>query len=229
MVVIDVFRAGNTAAALFAAGASEIIATADLDEALRYKREHPDWVLVGERGGLKPEGCDFNNSPDQVSRLDLVQRRVVFTTSAGTQGLTAAAPRAEALFMATLINARRSADHIRSLRPDVVTLVAIGLEARTPAPEDDAVAAYLADRIQGREGDYRATVRAMLRGSGADRLRRLGQWRDLAFCLRLDGLDVTPQAEVRDGRVVLRRARTSGDQAVSESVSGAAPRGAHVR
>jgi len=202
-VIIDVFRAGNTAAALVAAGAPFIVPVAELDQARELKKQHPDWLLVGERGGLKPEGFDLNNSPAEVLGLKAVRTPAVMTTSAGTRGLTAAAPKAEALFMATLINARAAASLIRTLAPEAVTLVPIGLNAREPAEEDEVVAGYLAALIRGETGDYRTVVRAMLKGSGAARLRRLGQWRDLAFCLRLDRFDLVPQALVRNGRLVL--------------------------
>jgi len=202
-LIIDVFRAGNTAAALLAAGAPFILPVAELDQARELKHEHPDWLLVGERDGLKPQGFDLNNSPSEVLGLKKVETPVIMTTSAGTRGLAAAVSQAELLFMATLINARAAASLIRKLAPDTVTLVPIGLNAEEPAEEDEATAVYLADLLSGEKGDYRTAARAMLKGSGADRLRRLGQWRDLAFCLRLNRFDLIPRARIQDGRLVL--------------------------
>jgi len=120
--------------------------------------------------------------------------------------LIAAGPNADELLMASLANAESVAVLVRALAPELVTLVPIGLEAREPAVEDDVVAEYLSELLLGRRPDYRATAKAILRGPGADRLRSLDQWRDLAFCLRLDSLGIVPRAETRDGRLVLTAA-----------------------
>jgi 2-phosphosulfolactate phosphatase len=192
-VVVDVFRAGNTAAALLASGAPFIQPAAGLDQALDLKRIHPDWLAVGERGGLMPPGFDLNNSPALAAGMDLKGRPVVLTTSAGAQGLEAAAG-ARHLMMATLVNAEAAVRYIRSLAPREVVIVPMGLDAREPAVEDDVAAEYLAALLLEQPVDYKKTARAMLQGPGADRLKRLGQSRDLAYCLRLNYLDLVPAA-----------------------------------
>ncbi|MEW6263278.1 MAG: 2-phosphosulfolactate phosphatase [Thermodesulfobacteriota bacterium] len=204
VVIVDVFRSGNTSAVLLDRGAPFIRPVAELEEARALKNLHPDWLLVGERDGIKPDDFDINNSPTEAFALETGGRPVILSTSAGTYGLAAAAPRAELLLMATLINARAAADIIRTLQPDLVTLVAIGSNARQPASEDDLAAAFLADLILDRRPDYNAVARGMLKGSGADRLRQLGQWRDLAWCLRLDRLNLVPEARLAGGDLVLR-------------------------
>lgn len=156
-VVVDVFRAGNTAAALLSSGAPFIRPIAGLDEALRLKRDHPDWLAVGERGGRMPPGFDMNNSPAQAARMKLEGRPAILTTSAGTQGLNAAAG-ARHVLMATLVNAEAAVRYIRSLDPEDVTIIPMGLEAREPAVEDDLTAEYLAARLRGETADYKKIV-----------------------------------------------------------------------
>ncbi|MFH1135192.1 MAG: 2-phosphosulfolactate phosphatase [Pseudomonadota bacterium] len=207
VVIIDVFRAGNTAAALLAAGAPFIVPVAELDEALALKAQRPDWLLVGERRGIKPEGFEMNKSPAESAALDLTGRPAILTTSAGTRGLMAAAPGADVLIMATLVNISSAARFIRSLSPEVVTLVPMGLEGLSPAEEDEVAARHLAELLRGRQADYRAGVKAMLAGGGAARLRSLEQWRDLAYCLRLDALDIFPAASRVEGRLALTTGR----------------------
>lgn len=206
VIVIDVFRSGNTAAAVLNAGAPFVALASELEEARQLKAQNPGWLLVGERKGLKPDGFDMNNSPAEASTLDLKDRPSILTTAAGTYGLVAAAPKADALLMATLVNLSAAAKLVRRLSPEIVTLVPIGLEAKEPAVEDDIVGQCLADALIGRAIDHRKAARAMLAGPGAARLRSLGQWRDLAYCLRLDRLNVVPKAETRDGRLVLTAA-----------------------
>jgi 2-phosphosulfolactate phosphatase len=204
VIIIDVFRAGNTAATLLSVGSPFVLPVGDLSEALSIGEKHPDWLLVGERGGLKPKGFHINNSPAEAAKLDLRHRPSVLTTSAGTRGLLAAFPRADTLLMATLVNAEIVSSYIQSLNPSRVTLVPIGLEARSTAVEDELVATYLKTLLQGGMPDYRNTALAMLGGSGADRLRRLGQWADLAFCLRLNRIELFPLAAKKDGRLILK-------------------------
>jgi 2-phosphosulfolactate phosphatase len=204
VVIIDVFRAGNTVAACLQGGAPFVMPVSDLDEARALKQDNPDWLLAGEREGIKPDDFDLDNSPAAVSKSNLAGRPVILTTSAGTQGVAAAWPGSDALLMGTLLNARAVTDYIAALAPDLVTLVPIGLAGREPAVEDNVVARYLAVLLNGGNPDYQETASAMLKGPGADRLRRLRQGRDLAYCLRVDQSAMVPRAEMRDGRLVMK-------------------------
>jgi 2-phosphosulfolactate phosphatase len=205
VVVIDVFRAGNTAAAILQRGAERIIVARTLEEARGLKADRPDYILVGERKGVRPPDFDMNNSPHLASRTDFAGKTAVLTTSAGSAGLAAAAPTAQFLIMATLANAANAVSYLRRCEPEIVTLAAIGTEGRRRAEEDDAAADYLAGLLRGEAPDYRGTVRRMLSGEGSARLRRLGQVRDLAWCLRLDHVRVVPRAVREWGLLELRR------------------------
>src|ERR1700686_5268939 len=48
-VIIDVFRAFSVACYAFANGADRIIPVADIEEALRLRRAHPEFITLGER------------------------------------------------------------------------------------------------------------------------------------------------------------------------------------
>jgi len=86
-VVIDVFRAFSVEAYIFANGASKIIPVLNLEEAYLLKRENPDYILIGEREGVKPEGFDFGNSPTEILDINFSGKTIVHTTSNGTKGL----------------------------------------------------------------------------------------------------------------------------------------------
>ncbi|MCF6284234.1 MAG: 2-phosphosulfolactate phosphatase, partial [Candidatus Hydrogenedentes bacterium] len=62
-VIVDALRASATAAMLFDAEATSILAVRDVADALRAKEDQPHALLYGERGGIPPEGFDFGNSP----------------------------------------------------------------------------------------------------------------------------------------------------------------------
>ena len=86
-VIIDVFRAFSLEAYLFSKGVKRIIPIGQLEIAFQLKKEHPDWVLFGEREGKQVEGCDLGNSPSQIETIDLKGKTCIHTTSAGTQGI----------------------------------------------------------------------------------------------------------------------------------------------
>jgi len=65
-VIIDVFRAFSTECFVFQNGAKYIIPVLTLEEAYELKRQNSDYVLMGERGGVRPEGFDYGNSPTEI-------------------------------------------------------------------------------------------------------------------------------------------------------------------
>src|SRR5680860_751918 len=84
-VIIDVFRASNTIISCLASGAEYILPVGELKKAYQLKKENQDYLLFGERGGLPPEGFDYNNSPAKATKLDLKNKKIILTTSAGSK------------------------------------------------------------------------------------------------------------------------------------------------
>lgn len=191
VVVIDVFRASNTVIALLAAGAAEVALVADLDQARALKRRFPERPLFGERGGVAPGDFDGGNSPAAARRLVRPGDRPILTTSAGTQAVARLAA-ADPVVMASFANAAAVADWLRQRRTAALTLLPMGLEARTPALEDDEAALWIAAAVEGRPRDFERVRRRLVGCDGADRLRRLGQHDDLAWCTRLDSHRLVP-------------------------------------
>ena len=111
-VVIDVFRAFTTAAFVMANGAKCIHPVGTLKEVFNLKRLHPDWILIGERGGKKVPGFDYGNSPYEVSSVDFTGRTVVQTTSAGTQGIVNAVD-AEEIVLGSFVMADSIVEYIK--------------------------------------------------------------------------------------------------------------------
>jgi 2-phosphosulfolactate phosphatase len=191
VVVIDVFRASNTIIALLAAGAAEVALLADLDQARELKARDPDRPLLGERGGIAPDDFDGGNSPANARFLVRPGDRPILTTSAGTQAI-ARLTAADTVLFASFANAGSVADAVRNSGFPNVTLLPMGLEARAPAVEDDEAAAWIAGLLEGRRQDFGAVRQRLLDCDGADRLRRLGQYDDLAFCTELDSRSLVP-------------------------------------
>jgi 2-phosphosulfolactate phosphatase len=164
-VVIDVFRAFSVACYACARGAKRIIPVAEVDTALSLRREHPEYLVIGERGGKKVEGFDLGNSPTEISEADVRGRTLVQTTSAGTQGLTHAT-NADVVLTGSLVNAAAICRYIESLTPAHVSLVRMGKAAKERSAEDDLCAELLRARLGGSHHDV-SDVRGRLRDSPA--------------------------------------------------------------
>jgi 2-phosphosulfolactate phosphatase len=152
VVIIDVLRAATLQCQAFAQGAARVLPVAEEATARQFKATNPDWLLVGERHARKLPGFDHGNSPSEISGLDLSGRTLIHTTHAGTQGL-AAARDATVVLSAALVNATATAQRIRELAPERVTLVRMGHEARERTLEDDLCAAWLASLLRGETFD----------------------------------------------------------------------------
>ena len=147
-VVIDVFRAFSLECYLTAMGAAEIRPVSTLEEAFAWKRRDPGVLLVGERGGVRCEGFDYGNSPSSIPADAVRGRRVIHTTSAGTQGVTHAQGASEIL-TGSLVNASAVASYLLDKSPETVSLVCMGRAAVEECEEDTLCAQYIKSLLTG--------------------------------------------------------------------------------
>jgi 2-phosphosulfolactate phosphatase len=206
-VVIDVFRAFTTAAHVMARGAKCIIPVGSLEEAFRLRREHPNWVLIGERGGKRVEGFDYGNSPHEASIADFSGRTVIQTTGAGTQGVVRAT-NADTILLGSFVMARAIVRYIQKTEPEVVSLVAMGSAGVEPSEEDESCAAYIEGRLRGELPGFeemKRRIRASPSGSKFFDPSQL-QFReeDFRLALELDRFDFVLKVERRDGLKVVK-------------------------
>lgn len=215
-VVVDALRASATAAMLLDAGADAILAVREIEEAVAARREWPDALLFGERGGLPPEGFDGGNSPREAA----VARghRVIFTTTTGAGRLVAAAD-APAAYMGTTVNALAVAEAVSVHGCDAV-LIPAGLTGQPEwdAQEDWTAAVCIAMAAGGKIGEGAeacARWRGRIETEGiarlfetaphAEKLRAVGLDADIAFCARVNITRAVPRMEARLGCGVLLR------------------------
>lgn len=165
-VIIDVFRAYSVECYAYHAGAERIYPIGELDEAYALKRKHPEYLLVGERHAKMGEGFDYGNSPAQLETADLHGRRIIHTTSAGTQGVRAA-KHADTILLASLVNARATSEYLRQLAPERVSFVCMGFENLRPTEEDTVCAEYMRALLLGETYDLRAKLPELKKGPGA--------------------------------------------------------------
>jgi 2-phosphosulfolactate phosphatase len=210
-VVIDVFRAFSTAPYAIQAGAERIVPVATLDHARQLREEHPDWLLMGERKGVKPEGFDFGNAPTDFLDIDLAGRTLVHTTSAGTKGLFAAYTESEAteVVAASFVTAGAIIEHVRARNPEHISIIAMGGSGVERRPEDDLCGIYIKNALEDFPNSFEALERHLRTVSSAQKFFNPEvEWateKDFEMIMALDAFDfVLRLAPEEDGVSALR-------------------------
>ena len=92
-IVIDVLRATSSMAAALNAGARSVHAVATVEDArgLAERLGREDTVLGGERESVRLPGFDLGNSPLEYTGDVVAGKRIVMTTTNGTQAIDAVA------------------------------------------------------------------------------------------------------------------------------------------
>ena len=141
-VIIDVFRAFTTECFFMANGAKQLFAVGEQSIAYTLKKQHPDYILEGERNEVMLEGFDYGNSPANIEHIDFTGKTIVHTTSAGTQGI-ANASYADEILTGSFVNALAISKYIKKQNVSVVSLVCMGKAALSPTEEDTYCAEYI--------------------------------------------------------------------------------------
>jgi 2-phosphosulfolactate phosphatase len=166
-VIIDVFRAFSTACYAWDSGINRLIDVSAPEEAFALRDKLKAGVIIaGEQDEKKPEGFDYGNSPTEMMTGSVAGKTMIHCTTAGTRGILNASGATEILG-AGLVNAAAVASYISALRPEKVTLVAMGYRAVETAEEDLLCARYIKDLLEGRETDISAEIEALRTGSGS--------------------------------------------------------------
>lgn len=212
-IAVDVLRATTTMATALSAGAEAVQVFSDLDELMQVSESwHPEKRLrAGERGGSKVEGFDFGNSPLQCTPEVVGGRRLFISTTNGTRALTSVRA-AKVVLAASLINRKAAVDFLKTNAPETIWIVGSGWEGAFSLEDTvcaGAILQGLADVLEvpaeSLAGNDEAIAAAALYGTWQDRLLellrsashgqrllRLNNDEDLAYCAQTDILDVLP-------------------------------------
>jgi len=204
VAIIDVFRAFTTAAVAFANGASHIIMTASVEDALSLRDSGRAQVCMGEVRGHAPPGFDFGNSPFEILHADFRGKVIAQRTSAGTQGIVAAQG-ADYLYATSLVTARATATALLSHGAERISLVAMGNNTVTRTDEDELCALHLRNLIEGRPGDAEAVRQLILAGGEIKRFHDRSDPhhpRDLDIALDIDRFDFAIRVKFENDRPV---------------------------
>lgn len=216
VVVIDVLRATSTIVSALAAGADGVVPEGTVEQAAARARSEAA-LLGGEREGLPPPGFELGNSPREYDAARCAGRRVVLSTTNGTQAVLAARG-SRRILAGSLLNAEATVRALRAGGAREVLLLCSGSRGRVAA-DDVAAAGCLAGGLLlsgGGEPDdaaraaialfdaWRHDLPGLLRRSvSGRRLQAIGLQRDIDDCARVDAV---PLAVELDRQGVFRRA-----------------------
>jgi 2-phosphosulfolactate phosphatase len=195
-VVIDVIRATSTIVTAIAHGALGVQPVANLDEAFTLKKQKPDALLAGERGGAAVSGFDLGNSPEDFTSERMLGRHVLLTTTNGTQAI-AACEGARTVVTASFLNLDAVAERLRELGPPWI-IVCAGCNGEFGV-DDAMVAGALAEALNQDHSlvslyrSVRKELPETLLCSDAGReLIKVGLQKDVPFCAKLNLFAVVP-------------------------------------
>lgn len=202
-VVIDVLRAFTTAAYAFAAGTEKIILVGTPEQAFLLKKQHPDYILVGEIGGKPIAGFDFGNSPAVMAKADLHGKTLVLRSSSGTQGVVGAT-HARQIVLSSFVIAGATAEYLKQAKATEVSILAMGTAEDTCDDDEDvACSDYLVALLRGERANFeQARLRVLASPAAKRALDTSVGWisaEDLECALALDrfsfALPVTKEGE----------------------------------
>jgi 2-phosphosulfolactate phosphatase len=220
-VVIDLLRATTTIITALANGARCVLPCGDIEAATRAAGGLPvgGVLLGGERGGVKIEGFDLDNSPAAYTSGRVAGKTIAFTTTNGTAALLRSREAARVL-VGSLVNRRAVARAIAAAdRP--VHLVCAGTEGHVTAEDIVAAGAIVAELevILGGTASHDDTallarelwtaesttserlLSILRRSQGGSNLVQLGFDRDIEFAARVDSFDLVAEYFPQTGDV----------------------------
>jgi 2-phosphosulfolactate phosphatase len=213
-VIIDVFRAFTCEPLMFHCGAVRVLLEGDPAACLAYREADPAVVLVGEVNEKPIDGFDLTNSPSLIlahGPAMFAGRTVVHRSTAGVTGALAALERCDEVLLASYPTAQATAEYILRRRPQLVSIVAMGIRSQAPAPEDEACGDCIESLLGGRPYDHVAALAAILAHETAQKFLRGDKpylpKEDPAICLQRDLFDFALRAERRGDRVEAVRVR----------------------
>ena len=205
-VIIDVFRAFSMECYLYAFGAKEVRPVGSIEDTFAWREKDRECVLIGERHGRRIDGCDLGNSPSSIRPEMICGKRIIHTTSAGTQGIVNAV-HADEIITGSFVNAKAVARYIRKSPSRKVSLVCMGKEGKAPAEEDELCAIYLQSLLTGAGiPDIDDRLNALRTGGGKHffdpELQDIYPEQDFRMCIDRDRFDFVLRIERdRDGLI----------------------------
>ncbi|MGB0525868.1 MAG: 2-phosphosulfolactate phosphatase [Flammeovirgaceae bacterium] len=209
IVVADIFRATSCIVSGMATGVKSIIPVASVEECRALGQQ--GYITAGERQGIKIEDFHFGNSPYSYMSDTAKGQSIAMTTTNGTRAIDCSKG-AKQVVIGAFLNLQAIANYLIEQQSDVI-LFSAGWRGRFSMEDtlftgaltdilvhhqfeplfDDTLAAWqLYQQAKGDLTGYLANA------NHVQRLQRLGNERDIEFCLRIDEFDVVPILKGRE-------------------------------
>lgn len=209
LVVIDALRCCSTIIAALACGANTVIPEVTVRDARASYRRNPEYLLAGERRGVKPRGFDMGNSPLEFTQGSAEGKCVILTTTNGTKAICLSGTSGWTVIGAFL-NAAAVAEKALSIaqrEAGGISLVLSGTKSRFSL-EDFICAGAIVEYLPASHVDYSDRVTTALlafqqanqrltttirHGRHAQFLESIGHGEDVEFCCRLNRYPIVPR------------------------------------
>ncbi|MCC5908793.1 MAG: 2-phosphosulfolactate phosphatase [Balneolaceae bacterium] len=217
VVVIDVLRASSTIITALMNGAKAIIPVADMGEASKIAQnvDSENYLLCGEKDGIKIDGYDLGNSPFEYSNELVGGKTLIFNTTNGTKAIKKSIGSAN-IYIAAFLNVSAIIDELKNQSQDIV-LVCAGWKGRL-AFEDLLLAGNITHALSdgklpddARDGTkvafglfdkYGEDILASIHQSNhASRLKKLIGDDDINYCCQVDTTEIIPR--LKEGMITL--------------------------
>ena len=230
VVVIDVLRATTTITTALAAGARDVIACLEVEEARGRAAELGESVLLGgEREGVPIAGFDLGNSPDDYSPERVAGKSIVFTTTNGTRAMLHCRQARQVLLGAFVNFAAVCHELARQIgRSETPSIDLLCAGTRNEVTREDVLLAgaivdelrrEFAGRLETNDqadiaadawnsataaiGSGRPLAEILRRSRGGRNMIELGQQRDIEIAAQIDRYDLVAALNVADWRIRL--------------------------
>jgi 2-phosphosulfolactate phosphatase len=208
IIVIDVLRCCSTIVTALANAADGVIPAKTVKEACVLHKKHPEFILAGERRGLKPKGFDLGNSPLEFSRQKVQGKHIILTTTSGTKALISS-KNAKYVFTGAFLNAEATAkatSKIAEREETGISLISAGTDGRFSLEDficTGAIAeSFPADIVEHSDAVLAALLAFQQAGKSLDRVIQSGYHaryltsqgfeEEVKFCSQLNLFQIVP-------------------------------------
>lgn len=214
-VIIDILRATSSMTTAISNGAKKVIPVEDMSDAskIAHTMDSNDYLLCGEKNGVKIEGYHLGNSPLEYTPEVIQDKTLIFNTTNGTKAIKKATL-ANRIYLGAFLN-QQSVLNALTQHDDEVVLICSGWRGRL-ALEDTLFAGSLLYHLfdgnlpqQTKDGakvafglyeKFKDQIVETISGSDhASRLKKLVPENDIPFCCQVNKFDVLPG--MRDGLI----------------------------
>ena len=208
VVIIDVLRASSSMIQALDQGAQKVIPVEDMAAAGRIAQtmESGDYLLCGEKDGVKIDGYHLGNSPLEYTQEVVQNKTLIFNTTNGTKAIKKAAL-ANQIYIGTFLNMSQIVNMIHECEDEVV-LICSGWRGKQSLEDTLCAGAILSELNAGKAptklkdgakiayalyqqyGDF--VLDTVFHSDHAYRLRDMVSEDDISFCCQTNTHEVLP-------------------------------------